>query len=67
VVVVILLDNWVLTSLEALRTGRAIWALQRAATPEAQEPLKKLAEGAPEARETPEAQASLELIGKPKR
>lgn len=45
-----------------LRTLRAMEVLERAATPEARQILRKLAEGAPGARETRAAKAALERL-----
>jgi WD40 repeat protein len=48
---------------EALRAARTVAVLERAATPEAREALKALAEGAPPARLTQEAKAALGRLG----
>ena len=53
-----------LKSPERLRSLRAIEVLEHIGTPEAQKVLQKLAEGAPEARQTREARASLERLAK---
>jgi hypothetical protein len=45
-----------------LRTLRAIDVLESIGTPEAQQILRKLAEGAPGARETREAKTALERL-----
>ena len=47
---------------ETVRTIRAIMALERIGTPDAQAVLEALARGAPAARETEEAKASLERL-----
>jgi hypothetical protein len=47
-----------------LRDLRAVEALEQAGTPEARETLKRLARGAPEARLTQEAKASLERLAR---
>jgi hypothetical protein len=47
-----------------MRTFRAIEVLEHIATPEAQQVLKTLSEGAPEARVTREAKVSLERLAK---
>ena len=47
---------------EIVRTIRAIMALERICSPEAQGVLEALARGAPGARETEEAKASLERL-----
>ena len=49
---------------ERLRPLRAIEALEHIGNSEAQELLKKLSQGAPEARLTQEAKASLERLSK---
>ena len=49
---------------EALRSLRAIEALEHIETPEARDLLRKLAAGAPGARLTREAQAALDRLGK---
>src|SRR5262249_2066928 len=51
-------------SAEWLRTQRAVEALELMGTPEAQKVLKKLAQGAPEARLTQEAKAALQRLAK---
>jgi RNA polymerase sigma factor (sigma-70 family) len=50
---------------EELRNGRALAVLERLATPSALELLKNIASGAPEARLTQEAKASLARLQKP--
>jgi dipeptidyl aminopeptidase/acylaminoacyl peptidase len=52
------------TDPEKIRTFRAIEVLEHIATPEAQQVLKTLSEGAPEAQVTREARASLERLAK---
>jgi len=47
-----------------LRQLREIQVLEHIGTPEAQEVLKKLAQGAPEARLTQEAKAALDRLSK---
>jgi hypothetical protein len=47
---------------ESLRSLRSIEVLERIASPEARQLLQKLAEGAPEARQTREAKAALERL-----
>jgi hypothetical protein len=56
------LHPWYIKDPETLRTVRAIWVLQRMATPEARALLESLAAGAPEARITQEAQAALRFL-----
>jgi WD40 repeat protein len=56
------LHPWYIKDPETLRTVRAIWVLQRMATPEARAVLDSLASGAPEARITQEAQAALRFL-----
>jgi WD40 repeat protein len=56
------LHPWYIKDPETLRTVRAIWVLQRMATPEARTLLESLAAGAPEARITQEAQAALRFL-----
>jgi WD40 repeat protein len=56
------LHPWYIKEPETLRTVRAIWVLQRMATPEARAVLDTLAAGAPEARITQEAQAALRFL-----
>jgi hypothetical protein len=56
------LHPWYIKDPETLRTIRAIWVLQRMATPEARTLLESLAAGAPEARITQEAQAALRFL-----
>jgi hypothetical protein len=56
------LHPWYIKDPETLRTVRAIWVLQRMATPEARAVLESLAAGAPEARITQEAQAALRFL-----
>jgi WD40 repeat protein len=56
------LHPWYIKDPETLRTVRAIWVLQRMATPEARAVLDTLAGGAPEARVTQEAQAALRFL-----
>jgi WD40 repeat protein len=51
-------------SLAALQGLRGIEALERAATPEAKQVLRSLADGAPEARLTREAKAALERLAR---
>jgi hypothetical protein len=58
------LDQWVVTNPDALRSLRAIWVLERIGTPEARAVLGDLAKGAPEARQTQEAQAALDFLDK---
>jgi WD40 repeat protein len=58
------LDQWVVTDPDALRVLRAIWVLERIGTPEAREILEDLAKGAPEVRQTQEAQAALDFLDK---
>ncbi len=54
----------ILTSPERLRSLRAIEVLEHICTPEAQDVLRTLAKGGPEARLTQEAKASLERLAK---
>jgi hypothetical protein len=49
---------------ESLRPFRALEVLEHLGTPEAQQVLESLAQGAPEARLTQEAKASLERLAK---
>jgi hypothetical protein len=58
------LDEWVVTDPDLLRALRAIWVLERIGTPEARAVLEGLAQGAPEARQTKEAQAALDFLDK---
>jgi WD40 repeat protein len=58
------LDEWVVSDPETLRALRAVWVLQRIGTPEARAVLEKLAQGAPEARQTQEAKAALDWLDK---
>ena len=51
-------------SSERLRTLRAVEVLEHIGTPGARQVLETLAKGAPEARATQEAQASLDCLGK---
>jgi hypothetical protein len=53
-----------ITRPETLRALRAVAVLQDIATPEAKQMLATLAQGAPEARLTQEAKASLQLLAK---
>ena len=55
-------DGWVIKNPETLRSLRAIWALQRIGTPEARSLLEKLAAGAPAARQTQDAKATLQFL-----
>jgi WD40 repeat protein len=61
------LSGLVVKETELLRCLRAIAVLQRAGTPEAKALLKKLAEGAPGARQTRAAQAALTVLERVKR
>jgi WD40 repeat protein len=56
--------NGPVTSPEVLRRLRAIAALERVGTPEARGVLGRLARGDPEARETGEARAALDRLGR---
>jgi WD40 repeat protein len=56
------LHPWYIKDPETLRTVRAIWVLQRMATPEARALLESLAAGAPEARITQEGKAALRFL-----
>jgi hypothetical protein len=58
------LDQWVVTDPDTLRDIRAIWVLERIGTPEARAILEDLAKGAPEVRQTQEAQAALDFLDK---
>jgi hypothetical protein len=58
------IDEWVVADPDALRSLRAIWVLERIGTPEARAVLEDLAKGAPEARQTQEAQAALDFLDK---
>jgi hypothetical protein len=58
------LPPWVVTSPEELRALRAIAVLHRIGTPEARAILTKLAKGAPQARQTRAAQASLDALNR---
>lgn len=56
------LDQCAVTDPEVLRAIRAIWVLQRIASPEARVLLEKLAAGATAARQTQEAKAALHFL-----
>ena len=56
------LDGWPATSPDALRTWRALEVLEHVGTPAAKQVLEALAAGAPEARQTQEAKASLRRL-----
>jgi WD40 repeat protein len=56
------LDSWAVTDPNTLRSLRSVWVLQRIGTPQARTVIKNLAGGAPEARITQEAQASLRFL-----
>lgn len=61
------LPGWVIKDPDTLRIVRAIWVLQRIATPEARAILEKLAAGAPAARLTQEAKAALQFLDRIKK
>ncbi len=58
------LPGWPLKEGEVLRRVRAVAVLQRIGTPEARALLRKLAEGAPEARQTQAARLALACLAK---
>lgn len=56
------LEQWVVTEPEMRRALRGIWVLERIGSKEAQQVLKRLAEGAPAARQTRAAKAALQRL-----
>ncbi len=61
------MPSWAIKDSEPLQKVRAIWVLQRIATPEARALLEKLAAGAPGAGPTQEARAALESLNRIKK
>jgi WD40 repeat protein len=59
------LDGWLIKDRGTLSSLRALRILEQAGTPQARQLLRRLAEGAPEARLTREAQASLKRMTQP--